>query len=130
DTESASTIASTDHLSPPSTTNSRLSESDMSDLDPEDGSLHRERRTDGASISSVGSSSSPPPEERPMVEHRSRRDDARYQAKDLSLPANTRARSQSAAPTDSPSLHVSRSRSKSPRRAPEPASRSLSPPEA
>ncbi|KAK8742084.1 hypothetical protein OTU49_002102, partial [Cherax quadricarinatus] len=59
DTESASTIASTDHLSPPSTTNSRLSESDMSDLDPEDGSLHRERRTDGASISSVGSSSRP-----------------------------------------------------------------------
>lgn len=54
DTESASTIASTDHLSPPSTT-SRLSESDMSDLDLEDG--HRERRADGASISSVGSSS-------------------------------------------------------------------------
>lgn len=55
DTESASTNPSTDHLSPPSTT-SRLSESDMSDLDLED-SLHRERRTDGASISSVGSSS-------------------------------------------------------------------------
>ncbi|KAG7177088.1 Regulating synaptic membrane exocytosis protein 2-like 1 [Homarus americanus] len=149
DTESASTIASTDHLSPPSTT-SRLSESDMSDIDLEDGS-HRERRTDGASISSVGSSSSPPPEERQMVmglDHRSRRDaasppgrrrtativgreDMRYRAKDLSLPAHTtRARSQSAAPTDSPSLHVSRSRSKSPRRAPEPASRSLSPPEA
>ncbi|KAK7022074.1 hypothetical protein SK128_020584 [Halocaridina rubra] len=56
DTEVASTIASNDHLSPPSTT-SRLSESDMSDLDLEDGSLPRERRTDGASISSVGSSS-------------------------------------------------------------------------
>ncbi|CAL4075544.1 unnamed protein product, partial [Meganyctiphanes norvegica] len=55
DTESASTIASTDHLSPPSTT-SRLSESDMSDFDPEESVL---RRTDGASISSVGSSSRP-----------------------------------------------------------------------
>ncbi|XP_042862005.1 regulating synaptic membrane exocytosis protein 2-like isoform X3 [Penaeus japonicus] len=152
DTESASTNPSTDHLSPPSTT-SRLSESDMSDLDLED-SLHRERRTDGASISSVGSSSSPPPEDRQMVissglDHRSRRDitsppgrrriativgreDIRYRSKDLGLPTHSpRARSQSAAPTDSPSLHVSRSRSKSPRRAPEqPASRSLSPPEA
>ncbi|KAK7022075.1 hypothetical protein SK128_020585 [Halocaridina rubra] len=96
--------------------------------------------------------SSPPPEERQMVgmDHRSRRDansppgrrriivgrddmggreDIRYRGKDLSLPA-ARARSHSAAPTDSPSLHVSRSRSKSPRRQPEPASRSLSPPEA
>ncbi|XP_071551521.1 uncharacterized protein [Panulirus ornatus] len=147
DTESASTIASTDHLSPPSTT-SRLSESDMSDLDLEDG--HRERRADGASISSVGSSSSPPPEERQMVlgDHRSRRDatsppgrrrtatmmgreDMRYRTKDLTPPAHTtRARSHSAAPTDSPSLHVSRSRSKSPRRVPESTSRSLSPPEA
>ncbi|XP_076044402.1 rab3 interacting molecule isoform X10 [Oratosquilla oratoria] len=157
DTESASTIASTDHLSPPSTT-SRLSESDMSDIDLEDGSGHRERKMDGASLSSMGSSCSPPPEDRMVVagsagglDHRSRRDmsppgrrrsgtvvgreDARYnRAKDLSLPANShahpRARSHSAAPTDSPSLHLSRSRSKSPRRAPEPASRSLSPPEA
>ncbi|XP_037798434.1 uncharacterized protein LOC119593544 [Penaeus monodon] len=97
---------------------------------------------------------SPPPEDRQMVfssglDHRSRRDttsppgrrriativgreDLRYRSKDLGLPTHSpRARSQSAAPTDSPSLHVSRSRSKSPRRAPEqPASRSLSPPEA
>lgn len=55
DTESASTMASTDHLSPPSTT-SRLSESDFSDIDAEESSLHQ-RRTDGASLSSVGSSS-------------------------------------------------------------------------
>ncbi|XP_050718371.1 uncharacterized protein LOC126999677 isoform X3 [Eriocheir sinensis] len=148
DTESASTIASTDHLSPPSTT-SRLSESDISDLED---NLQRDRRTDGTSISSVGSSSSPPPEDRQLgsgVEHLPRRDtssptgrrltttvlsrgDLRYRAKDLTLPAysNTRVRSHSAAPTDSPSLHMSRSRSKSPRRVTEPGSRSLSPPEA
>lgn len=59
------------------------------------------------------------------------REDMRYRTKDLTLPAHTtRARSHSAAPTDSPSLHVSRSRSKSPRRLPESTSRSLSPPEA
>ncbi|XP_045101726.1 regulating synaptic membrane exocytosis protein 1-like isoform X2 [Portunus trituberculatus] len=149
DTESASTIASTDHLSPPSTT-SRLSESDISDLED---NLQRDRRTDGTSISSVGSSSSPPPEDRQLgsgAEHLPRRDtasptgrrltttvhsrgDLRYRAKDLTLPAyssNPRSRSHSAAPTDSPSLHMSRSRSKSPRRVTEPGSRSLSPPEA
>ena len=53
-------LTPTDHLSPPSTT-SRLSDSDTSECDLEDGVSGvgaRERRvTDGASISSVGSSS-------------------------------------------------------------------------
>ncbi|RZF32260.1 hypothetical protein LSTR_LSTR009489 [Laodelphax striatellus] len=50
-------LTPTDHLSPPSTT-SRLSDSDPSDIDDT-----RERRVaDGASISSVGSSTSPPPD--------------------------------------------------------------------
>ncbi|KAF4529454.1 hypothetical protein B566_EDAN014230 [Ephemera danica] len=62
---------SLDHLSPPSTT-SRLSDSDTSDLD--DAILSRGgARIDGASVSSVGSSSSPPPEVE-MCERRSRRD--------------------------------------------------------
>lgn len=54
------TLTPTDHLSPPSTT-SRLSDSDTSECDLEDGLSgggNRERRiADGASISSVGSSS-------------------------------------------------------------------------
>jgi len=53
-------LTPTDHLSPPSTT-SRLSDSDTSECDLEDGLSGvgaRERRVaDGASISSVGSSS-------------------------------------------------------------------------
>lgn len=47
----------TDHLSPPSTT-SRLSDSDTSECDIDGLTTGR----DGASISSLGSSSSPPPE--------------------------------------------------------------------
>ncbi|XP_046425503.1 regulating synaptic membrane exocytosis protein 2 isoform X4 [Neodiprion fabricii] len=79
------------HLSPPSTT-SRLSDSDTSECDITDYDVSREQRrgVDGASISSIGSSSrfhnmssvykrhysSPPPERELSVEgeHRSRRD--------------------------------------------------------
>ncbi|KAL6440789.1 hypothetical protein ACFW04_003318 [Cataglyphis niger] len=79
------------HLSPPSTT-SRLSDSDTSECDITDCDVSREQRrtADGASISSIGSSSrfhnmpsnykrhysSPPPEREFCVdgEHRSRRD--------------------------------------------------------
>ncbi|XP_048508422.1 regulating synaptic membrane exocytosis protein 2 isoform X2 [Athalia rosae] len=79
------------HLSPPSTT-SRLSDSDTSECDITDcdGSREQRRTADGASISSIGSSSrfhnmssvykrhysSPPPERELSVEgeHRSRRD--------------------------------------------------------
>jgi len=50
-------ITPTDHLSPPSTT-SRLSDSDTSECDIDGLNAGR----DGASISSLGSSSSPPPE--------------------------------------------------------------------
>ncbi|KAF2366402.1 C2 domain [Trinorchestia longiramus] len=152
DTESASTLPSTDHLSPPSTA-SRLSESDMSDADLEE-SLHQ-RKMEQASLSSVGSSSSPPPDDHRgfgTYEHRSRREDPRFRSHGMAMgfggslgaavgppykdyipapiPMSSRGRSQSAAPTDSPFLHVSRSRSKSPRRVPDSASRSLSPPEA
>lgn len=64
-----SAITPTDHLSPPSTSTSRLSDSDtMSECELEcyDGMIGapRDRRiADGASISSLGSSSSPPPAE-------------------------------------------------------------------
>ncbi|XP_026829483.1 regulating synaptic membrane exocytosis protein 2 isoform X3 [Ooceraea biroi] len=79
------------HLSPPSTT-SRLSDSDTSECDATDCDVSREQRrtADGASISSIGSSSrfhnmpsnykrhysSPPPERELCIdgEHRSRRD--------------------------------------------------------
>lgn len=54
------TLTPTDHLSPPSTT-SRLSDSDTSECDLEDGlsggGIRERRIADGASISSVGSSS-------------------------------------------------------------------------
>lgn len=53
-------LTPTDHLSPPSTT-SRLSDSDTSECDLEDGlsgvGVREHRIADGASISSVGSSS-------------------------------------------------------------------------
>ncbi|CRL06041.1 CLUMA_CG019127, isoform A [Clunio marinus] len=61
-------ITPTDHLSPPSTT-SRLSDSDTSECDIDGLTTGR----DGASISSLGSSSSPPPEI-DLIERRSRRD--------------------------------------------------------
>lgn len=145
-------LSPTDHLSPPSTT-SRLSDSDTSECDLEDG---RERRVaDGASISSVGSSTSPPPDHGHGHGHghdmisstrRSRRDmspqgrkrAAHMASRDKPISYQSpRApgsqlgpRSHSAAPADSPSLH-SRSRSKSPRRSSDHHvdPRSLSPPE-
>ncbi|XP_047106603.1 regulating synaptic membrane exocytosis protein 2-like [Schistocerca piceifrons] len=140
-------LTPTDHLSPPSTT-SRLSDSDTSECDLDD--MGRDRRiADGASISSIGSSSSsfcsPPPEVEMTEPRRSRRDmptQGRKRAaimmsrdKVSSYPNQRKnggqpmmsQRSHSAAPTDSPSLH-SRSRSKSPRRIGD--HRSLSPPEA
>nr|CAD7569270.1 unnamed protein product [Timema californicum] len=140
-------LTPTDHLSPPSTT-SRLSDSDTSECDLDDGmggSGMRDRRVaDGASISSVGSSSSPPPEVEMSDHRRSRRDmspQGRKRAAVMMSRDKTASyqphrkngnqgmmtqRSHSAAPTDSPSLH-SRSRSKSPRRMGD--HRSLSPPE-
>ncbi|XP_068086466.1 regulating synaptic membrane exocytosis protein 2 [Anabrus simplex] len=141
-------LTPTDHLSPPSTT-SRLSDSDTSECDLEDplgGVGARDRRVaDGASISSVGSSSSPPPEVE-MSEHRRSRRDMSPQGRKRAAVMMSRGekmasyqpqrknggqgmmsqRSHSAAPTDSPSMH-SRSRSKSPRRISD--HRSLSPPE-
>ncbi|XP_034249482.1 regulating synaptic membrane exocytosis protein 2 [Thrips palmi] len=126
-------LSPTDHLSPPGAGSmvSRLSDSDTSDLD--DG---RERRVaDGASISSVGSSTSPPPDMLDMGSaRRSRRDmspQGRKRAAHMALrdkpvsyqpprvagahAAQLGPRSHSAAPADSPSMAM-RSRSKSPRR--------------
>lgn len=95
----------------------------------------RERRgADGASVSSVGSSTSPPRD----TERRSRRDhqDHIYQGynnhqSNSSYRRSNMAgqRSHSAAPCESPSVHMSRSRSKSPRRATTDHHRSLSPPD-
>ncbi|KAK9497024.1 hypothetical protein O3M35_012816 [Rhynocoris fuscipes] len=119
-------LTPTDHLSP--STTSRLSDSDPSDLDDS-----RERRVaDGASISSVGSSNSPPPDIEMSEKRKSRRDMSPQGRKgivmsfrdpiaDTHKKVGINQRSHSAAPTDSPSIH-SRSRSKSPHR-------SLSPPE-
>nr|XP_012225588.1 PREDICTED: regulating synaptic membrane exocytosis protein 2 isoform X2 [Linepithema humile] len=140
------------HLSPPSTT-SRLSDSDTSECDITDCDVSREQRrtADGASISSIGSSSShyssPPPERELCVdgEHRSRRDMSPQGRKRAALmirdqPATIASsyqtyrkddihrgmmghRSHSAAPMDSPSVRY-RGRSQSPT-----GHRSLSPPE-
>ncbi|XP_076753381.1 rab3 interacting molecule isoform X4 [Xylocopa sonorina] len=138
------------HLSPPPTT-SRLSDSDTSECDITDCDVSREQRrtADGASISSIGSSSShyssPPPERELCVdgEHRSRRDMSPQGRKRAALmirdqPASISGyqtyrkddihgmmghRSHSAAPMDSPSLRY-RGRSQSPT-----GHRSLSPPE-
>ncbi|XP_072388810.1 regulating synaptic membrane exocytosis protein 2 [Diabrotica undecimpunctata] len=119
-------LTPSEHLSPPST-GSRFSDSDTpSECDIEGG---RDRRNaDGASVSSVGSSTSPPRES----ERRSRRDQETMQA--YHMCNNNRKtgmvghRSHSAAPCDSPSVHLSRSRSKSPRRSAT-DHRSLSPPD-
>ncbi|EGI69360.1 Regulating synaptic membrane exocytosis protein 2 [Acromyrmex echinatior] len=137
------------HLSPPSTT-SRLSDSDTSECDITDCDVSREQRrtADGASISSIGSSSSPPPERELCIdgEHRSRRDMSPQGRKRAALmishdqPATISSsyqtyrkdeihrgmmghRSHSAAPMDSPSIRY-RGRSQSPT-----GHRSLSPPE-
>ncbi|XP_065203786.1 regulating synaptic membrane exocytosis protein 2 isoform X3 [Planococcus citri] len=127
-----------DHLSPPSTT-SRLSDSDTSDFDDSN-----RRVADGASISSLGSSTSPPPDYEKNERRKSRRDTispqdynktssykgSLYKHQSLERDVYTKTsysgypqRSRSAAPTDTPSLHY-RSRSKSPTRVYE---RSLSP---
>ncbi|KOC65693.1 Regulating synaptic membrane exocytosis protein 2 [Habropoda laboriosa] len=139
------------HLSPPSTT-SRQSDSDPSECDIMDCDVSREERrtADGASISSIGSSSShyssPPPERELCMdgEHRSRRDMPSQGRKRAALmirdlPSSISGyqtyrkddihrgmmshRSHSAAPMDSPSFRYRR-RSQSPT-----GHRSLSPPE-
>ncbi|KYN31360.1 Regulating synaptic membrane exocytosis protein 2 [Trachymyrmex septentrionalis] len=141
------------HLSPPSTT-SRLSDSDTSECDITDCDVSREQRrtADGASISSIGSSSShyssPPPERELCIdgEHRSRRDMSPQGRKRAALMVSRDQsatigssyqtyrkdeihrglmghRSHSAAPMDSPSIRY-RGRSQSPT-----GHRSLSPPE-
>ncbi|CAH0557174.1 unnamed protein product [Brassicogethes aeneus] len=115
-------LTPSEHLSPPST-GSRFSDSDTPSECEIDG--NRERRgADGASVSSVGSSTSPPRDN----DRRSRRDQ-----EIVYNPAYRRSnmagqRSHSAAPCDSPSVHMSRSRSKSPRRSAT-DHRSLSPPD-
>ncbi|XP_054270261.1 regulating synaptic membrane exocytosis protein 2-like [Macrosteles quadrilineatus] len=119
-------LTPTDHLSPPSTT-SRLSDSDPSDLDDT-----RERRVaDGASVSSLGSSASPPPDVEMAERHRSRRDMSPQgrkratvvQVKPHTLPYDSQRRggSNQRSHSAAPPLE-GRSRSKSPHR-------SLSPPE-
>ncbi|XP_057333108.1 regulating synaptic membrane exocytosis protein 2 isoform X4 [Microplitis mediator] len=142
------------HLSPPSTT-SRLSDSDTSEYDITDCDIPRDQRrtADGASISSLGSSSShyssPPPEREYGSldnEHRSRRDMSSTGSKRAALmisrdqPVSISGypqwrkdeptarsmmghRSHSAAPMDSPYLRY-RGRSQSPT-----GHRSLSPPD-
>ncbi|CAH1175810.1 unnamed protein product [Phaedon cochleariae] len=120
-------LTPSEHLSPPST-GSRFSDSDTPSECEIDGGRDR-RNADGASVSSVGSSASPPRE----IDRRSRRDNdiQTYQGYDNNNRKGGMAghRSHSAAPGDPPTARASRSRSKSPRRA---ASdhRSLSPPDA
>ncbi|XP_060516998.1 regulating synaptic membrane exocytosis protein 2 [Cylas formicarius] len=117
-------LTPSEHLSPPST-GSRFSDSDTPSECEIDGGRER-RGADGASVSSVGSSSSPPRE----TERRSRRDQEPMQSYNQHYRRNgmTNQRSHSAAPCDSPGIHESRSRSKSPRRATT-DHRSLSPPD-
>ncbi|XP_008179191.1 regulating synaptic membrane exocytosis protein 2 isoform X11 [Acyrthosiphon pisum] len=134
-----------EHLSPPSTL-SRQSDSDASDVD--DCCSGRRVGADGASISSLGSSISPPPDYDHLDRRKSRRDMSPLQKsyvygttiekkygyevslKQQSVPIRSTTsvshRSRSAAPTDSPSQH-SRSRSKSPTMLSD--RRSLSPPD-
>ncbi|XP_060852105.1 regulating synaptic membrane exocytosis protein 2 isoform X6 [Rhopalosiphum padi] len=129
-----------EHLSPPSTL-SRQSDSDASDVD--DCCSGRRVGADGASISSLGSSISPPPDYDHLDRRKSRRDMSPLQKSyvygttiekkygyEQSVPirptTSVSHRSRSAAPTDSPSQH-SRSRSKSPTMLSD--RRSLSPPD-
>lgn len=139
-------LTPSEHLSPPST-GSRFSDSDTPSECEIDGGRER-RGADGASVSSsVGSSSSPPREN----ERKSRKDQEAI-IQPYNQPAyrkvcvlnshlmaikmyavncvqgGMQGRSQSAAPCESPSVHVSRSRSKSPRRSAT-DHRSLSPPD-
>ncbi|XP_050545167.1 regulating synaptic membrane exocytosis protein 2 isoform X1 [Daktulosphaira vitifoliae] len=123
-----------EHLSPPSTL-SRQSDSDASDVD--DCCSGRRVGADGASISSLGSSISPPPDYDHLDRRKSRRDNMspalqksyvygtntekkygyemgmKQQSISNRSITNISHRSRSAAPTDSPSQHT-RSRSKSP----------------
>ncbi|XP_063931974.1 regulating synaptic membrane exocytosis protein 2 isoform X1 [Zophobas morio] len=115
-------LTPSEHLSPPST-GSRFSDSDTPSECEIDGGRER-RGADGASVSSVGSSSSPP------NERKSRRDQETmnaYATQGYRRSGMSGQRSHSAAPCDSPSAHMSRSRSKSPRRSAT-DHRSLSPP--
>ncbi|XP_060864571.1 regulating synaptic membrane exocytosis protein 2 isoform X3 [Metopolophium dirhodum] len=133
-----------EHLSPPSTL-SRQSDSDASDVD--DCCSGRRVGADGASISSLGSSISPPPDYDHLDRRKSRRDmsplqksyvygttiEKKYgyevslkQSVPIRSTTSVSHRSRSAAPTDSPSQH-SRSRSKSPTMLSD--RRSLSPPD-
>ncbi|XP_060852102.1 regulating synaptic membrane exocytosis protein 2 isoform X3 [Rhopalosiphum padi] len=133
-----------EHLSPPSTL-SRQSDSDASDVD--DCCSGRRVGADGASISSLGSSISPPPDYDHLDRRKSRRDmsplqksyvygttiEKKYgyevslkQSVPIRPTTSVSHRSRSAAPTDSPSQH-SRSRSKSPTMLSD--RRSLSPPD-
>ncbi|CAH2011777.1 unnamed protein product [Acanthoscelides obtectus] len=114
-------LTPSEHLSPPST-GSRFSDSDTpSECDVDAGggvtTVSGRRNADGASVSSVGSSSSPPRE--PMVtERRSRREG--YEVAETTGRRLGHSRSHSAAPCDSPSTRSSY----------HPHHRSLSPPEA
>ncbi|XP_044751578.1 regulating synaptic membrane exocytosis protein 2 isoform X5 [Coccinella septempunctata] len=118
-------LTPSEHLSPPST-GSRFSDSDTPSECEIEG--NRERRgADGTSVSSVGSSSSPPRDS----DRRSRRDQepaTNYVPQDYKKNTMAGHRSHSAAPCESPSYHMSRSRSKSPRRTVN-DHRSLSPPD-
>ncbi|XP_018323421.1 regulating synaptic membrane exocytosis protein 2 isoform X6 [Agrilus planipennis] len=115
-------LTPSEHLSPPST-GSRFSDSDTPSECEIDGSRER-RGADGASVSSVGSSISPPRE----TERRSRRDQEPLNPYNYRRNGMSGQRSHSAAPCESPSVHLSRSRSKSPRRSAT-DHRSLSPPD-
>lgn len=126
DMDPAAALTPTDHLSPPSTSTSRLSDSDTPsecELDC-DTSAGLRRVADGASVSSVGSSSSPPPAEHMELDmnRRSRRDmspQGRQRAACMSRDIKPNSyshgycrsngpplcqRSHSAAPTEHPSL--------------------------
>ncbi|RZC33978.1 regulating synaptic membrane exocytosis protein 2, partial [Asbolus verrucosus] len=119
-------LTPSEHLSPPST-GSRFSDSDTPSECEIDGGRER-RGADGASVSSVGSSASPPRDN----ERKSRRDQETmhaYNTQGYRRSGMASQRSHSAAPCDSPSVHMSRSRSKSPRRSAT-DHRSLSPPDA
>ncbi|XP_071053229.1 regulating synaptic membrane exocytosis protein 2 isoform X1 [Onthophagus taurus] len=118
-------LTPSEHLSPPST-GSRFSDSDTPSECEIDGGRER-RGADGASVSSVGSSTSPPRES----DRRSRRDQetmSSYSQTAYRKSGMANQRSHSAAPCESPSMHMSRSRSKSPRRSAT-DHRSLSPPD-
>ncbi|XP_067135753.1 regulating synaptic membrane exocytosis protein 2-like isoform X3 [Centruroides vittatus] len=139
DTEAASSITSTDHLSPPSTI-SRLSDSDISEFDFDS----RLPGTDAASLSSVASSPTLVAEEvGKIIERRSRRDmwpeDHSHSVSREDMIYGHTTRRESTIPVDeimsrgrsrsTVAGEMRMSRTRSPRRMPESTSRSLSPPE-